>query len=182
MAQVYIEHSRGSRVGVATIRSWTQSLPAGAAILDLGCGPGGPRSEALLRDGFTLYGVDASPTLAKAYQKHLSTAQVACEPAEDSSYFGRTFEGVLAWGLIFLLPAETQYDVILRVARAMSAPGRFLFTAPAQACTWNDLTTGRPSRSLGASRYIALLAEAGLAIGAQYRDEGENHYYDAFKE
>jgi hypothetical protein len=50
---------------------------------------------------------------------------------------------------------------------------------PAQACTWNDLTTGRPSRSLGAAAYRAILAEAGLVLLAEYDDEGDNHYYDA---
>jgi hypothetical protein len=61
-------------------------------------------------------------------------------------------------------------------------PGaRFLFTAPAQVCEWSDNSTGRLSRSLGMDTYRAVLADAHLALVAEYEDEGENHYYDAVK-
>jgi hypothetical protein len=39
--------------------------------------------------------------------------------------------------------------------------------------------TGRPSRSLGAEAYLSALADAGLTLGAQVVDEGENHYVEA---
>jgi hypothetical protein len=67
------------------------------------------------------------------------------------------------------------------VASALGPGGRFLFTAPPQVCTWDDLTTGRPSRSLGASAYRAELARAGLTVVGEEDDEGENHYYEAVK-
>ena len=82
---------------------------------------------------------------------------------------------------MFLLPADVQRRVIERVARALNAGGQFLFTAPAQECTWADLSTGRMSVSLGASAYEAALASAGLSLVDRYVDEGENHYYAAAK-
>lgn len=104
-----------------------------------------------------------------------------CEPVEESSFFGETFDGVLAWGLMFLLSPETQRALIHRVASVLKPGGKFLFTAPAQACTWDDLATGRQSLSLGANAYKTILADAGLTLLAEYDDEGENHYCDAFR-
>lgn len=103
---------------------------------------------------------------------------VACEPAETSHFFGLRFAGVVAWGLMFLLPPEAQGTLIHRVARALEADGSFLFTAPEQECTWRDILTGRTSRSLGKAAYTALLADAGMSVVAEYDDEGGNHYFE----
>jgi SAM-dependent methyltransferase len=180
-AASFIAHSRPSSIGVERIRTWAGSLPPGAVILDLGCGPGTPRSEVLASRGFALHAIDASPTLASTYQARFRNARVICEPVEDSSFFDETFDGVLAWGLIFLLPARAQRELVRRVAGVLRAGGRFLFTAPEQAGTWDDLSTGRQSLSLGADAYRTIIEGAGLILVAEYDDEGENHYYDAVR-
>lgn len=177
VAAEFIERRR--RLGASTVRMWARSLPRGAAVLDLGCGSGVPISETMIEEGLTVYGVDASPTLVAAFRQRFPQAPVACERVEVSQFFDRAFEGVVAVGLMFLLRAEAQRDLIGRAARALKPSGRFLFTSPAQACTWPDNLTGRPSVSLGADVYKAIAAGAGLMLVAQYTDEGENHYYDA---
>jgi cyclopropane fatty-acyl-phospholipid synthase-like methyltransferase len=171
-----------SNIGVATVRSWAASLPAGTSILDLGCGHGVPISAALMDDGFTVYGIDASPTLAAAFRRRFSQAEVACEAVEDSSFFERTFDGIIAVGLMFLLPPEAQRRLICRVAPALNPGGRFLFTAPTQPATWTDMLTGRKSLSLGDQAYKAALLEAGLVLLDEYVDEGENQYYDSVRQ
>ena len=170
-----------SRIGVAVVCTWAQHLPSGASILDLGCGSGVPVSQALMDDGFVVYGIDASPTLVAAFRSRFPRTNVACEPAESSRFFDRSFDGVIAVGLLFLLPADVQRALILRMGAALNPGGRLLFSAPSQVCTWADLTTGRESRSLGASAYVALLSEAGLALVGDYTDEGESYYYHALK-
>jgi SAM-dependent methyltransferase len=168
-----------SNIGVATVRNWARSLPVGASILDLGCGHGVPISAALMDDGFIVYGVDASPSLTAAFRSRFPQANVACEAAEDSTFFGRTFDGVIAVGLMFLLPAEAQRKLIHRVALALKPRARFLFTAPTECATWADMLTGRQSLSLGDETYKAILSEAGLLLVDEYADEGKNHYYDS---
>ena len=101
--------------------------------------------------------------------------------AYDESGFGETFDGVLSWGLMFLLPRETQRSLIHRVGKVVHAGGRFLFTAPSQVCSWADLSTGELSVSLGRDAYISILGDAGFKLMAEYTDEGENHYYDAVR-
>lgn len=102
-----------------------------------------------------------------------------CEAAEESDFFGRTYDGIVSVGLLFLLPPDVQHVVIRRAAAALKPGGRFLFTAPVQTGTWTDILTGRRSTSLGDEAYRRALAEAGLTVVAEYVDEGENHYYDA---
>jgi SAM-dependent methyltransferase len=181
IAPAFIADRDRSTIGVATVRAWARAFPPGAAVLDLGCGPGGPRSRALFDAGLAVFAVDAAPSFTDAYRSRFPSAHVACEPVETSPFFGRSFQGAVAWGLLFLLSTDAQRRVIPRIATALRPGGRFLFTAPAQACTWADLSTGRESRSLGAPAYRALLEDAGLTVVAEYADEGENHYYDAIR-
>src|SRR5215217_469406 len=96
---------------------------------------------------------------------------------EASEFFGRTFDGVLAWGLLFLLKPAAQALVIEKVARALNPGGRFLFTAPKESLEWLDAMTGRQSQSLGAQTYERLFRDVGLTCVAEAQDEGENHYY-----
>jgi SAM-dependent methyltransferase len=168
-------------VGVRHVRSWARSLPSHATVLDLGCGSGFPVTKALVDEGLTVYGVDASPTLVAAFRRHLPEVAVACESVEESTFFDRTFDAILSWGLWFLLPTVTQLDLPRRVASALQPGGRLLFTAPPQVITWLDAMTGEESRSLGAETYRRTLSAAGLLVLREYEDEGENHYYDAVK-
>ena len=180
-AATFIVEGRRTRVGVDVVQGWVRLLPENSAVLDLGCGPGTPRSEPLFQPGVDVYAVDASPTLAAAYQARFPQATVACEAAEESSFFNRRYAGVLSWGLLFLLAPAIQKVVIDRVAEALNPGGRFLFTAPAVVATWADLTTGRRSVALGAAEYRRLLEYAGLRLVRELEDEGQNHYYDAVK-
>jgi cyclopropane fatty-acyl-phospholipid synthase-like methyltransferase len=170
-----------ARVGEGVVRNWSRALPAGGSVLDLGCGAGVPVSETLIDRGFRVFGIDASPSLVEAYRRRFPRAQVACEAAEDSDFFARTFDGIVAIGLLFLLPPDVQRTVIRRVASALAPRGRFLFTAPTQVATWTDLTTGRASISLGDSEYRRRLSDAALEVAGELVDEGENHFYDVVR-
>lgn len=173
----FMSRRTGSNIGVATLREWARALPAGAAVLDLGCGHGVPISQALVEDGFAVYGIDASPSMIAAFRARFPDAPAECGAVEDSEFFGRRFDAVVAWGLLFLLPADAQAKLIHRVAAALRPGGRFLFTAPHQACEWPDNLTGRKSVSLGSDVYRRIVEATGLPLDAEADDEGDNHYY-----
>lgn len=170
-----------STTGLATVRKWASSLPRGGSIVDVGAGAGEPLTAALIEQGFDVSAVDASPTMVAAFQQRFPNVDVACEPAERSAFFNRTFDGALAIGLVFLLPANSQRELIRRMAGALKPGGRLLFSAPRQVCIWDDLLTGQPSSSLGADEYRRILASSGLHLVDEYVDEGGNHYYEARK-
>jgi cyclopropane fatty-acyl-phospholipid synthase-like methyltransferase len=181
VAPEFTSQNRQSTIGVSRIRDWADQLPDGAAVLDLGCGPGSPRSEVLDQRGFSVTAIDAAPSLAAAYRERFPQARVISAPVEDAISFDEAFDGVLACGLIFLLPEEKQRVILPRVAAALKPGGRLLFTAPQQICTWEDVSTGQLSISLGATAYRSVLVEAGLIPLPLSVDEGENNYFEALK-
>ena len=89
--------ARSPFIGSATVRKWTKRLQPGASILDIGCGYGVPISEALLQEGFAVYGVDASETLVTKFRARFPDVVVECSCIEESSFFNRTFDAVVAW-------------------------------------------------------------------------------------
>ena len=99
----------------------------------------------------------------------------------DSDFFGHKFDGVVAWGLLFLLDVEVQCRLIGKVASVLRSGGRLLFTAPRQSCSWRDAMTGRISISLGQEAYQRALDGEGMSLVGTHCDEGENHYYFAQK-
>jgi SAM-dependent methyltransferase len=133
-------------------------------------------------EGLDVYGVDAAPSLVEAFRHNLPGIPVRCEAVQESSFFDRTFDGVLSWGLMFLLLPEEQRNLIQRIADVLAPSGRFLFTSPPQPIVWKDAMTGLESRSLGAAAYRSELTAVGLTIMSEYEDEGQNHYYDGVKE
>src|SRR5919109_9910 len=102
-----------------------------------------------------------------------SFLHVEGESVENSLFFNRTFDGVLAWGLIFLLQPEAQRSLIRRMADILVPSGRLLFTSGAEPLVWNDAMTALESRSLGAQEYRRELASVGLSVLREYEDEGE---------
>ena len=167
----------GDAIGAATVRAWAQGFPPGATVLDLGSGPGEPGTRILQDAGLRSYAIEASAAMVAAFRERFPGVPIEHSTVEASDFFGRTFDGVLAWGLLFLLEPGTQACVIEKVARALVPGGRFLFTAPREPLEWLDAMTGRPSRSLGTPAYERLLRDAGLTWVADAQDEGRNHYY-----
>jgi len=170
-----------SGVGASVVADWSQKLPDRATILDLGCGNGVPISQALIERGFNVYGVDASARMVAAFRASFPTVPVECAAVEDSDFFDRIFDGVVACGLFFLLDAEVQRRLIAKVAAVLPSCGRLLFTAPSQSCSWADAMTGRTSISLGYEAYRRALEAEGMSLVGTQLDEGENHYYFAQK-
>jgi SAM-dependent methyltransferase len=182
VATIYIA-GRGTRprvgdsIGAAVVKAWADAFPPDATVLDLGSGPGEPSTRILQEAGLTTYAVDASPTMVAAFRERFPGVPIEHNTVEASAFFDRTFDGVLAWGLLFLLDPAAQALVIEKVARALNPGGRFLFTAPKEPLEWLDGMTDHQSQSLGAQTYERLLRDAGLTWVDDAQDEGENHYY-----
>jgi 2-polyprenyl-3-methyl-5-hydroxy-6-metoxy-1,4-benzoquinol methylase len=168
-------------IGARAVREWARTLLPGGTILDLGCGSGLPITNVLVKEGLNVYAIDAAPSLVQAFRNNFPEIPVACESVEDSLFFDRLFDAVIAWGLMFLLPAEEQRRLIRKIATILAPGGRLLFTSCSEPLTWNDAMTGLESRSLGAVEYRRVLSSAGLLLIREYEDEGENHYFDALK-
>ena len=173
--------SRSTGIGVKEVRKWASTLLPGGSVIDLGCGPGFPITALLVDEGLNVFGVDAAPSFVAAFQRNLPGTPILCEGVQDSRFFDRTFDAVLAIGLMFLLQAEDQHRLIQRFGEILVPGGRLLFTSTAKRAVWNDGMTGLESLSLGAEQYRKLLGTVGISVAEEYEDEGENHYFDALK-
>ena len=173
-----------SASGRAVVQKWAASLPRGCSVVDIGAGHGEPLTSALIDEGLAVFAIDASPKMVAAFRRRFPGVEVACEPAQRSRFFDRTFDAALAIGLIFLLPAHGQRELIRRIAGALEPGGRLLFSAPRQVGTWDDILTGQPSWSLGAEEYGRILVESGFRLineHDEHVDQGGTHYYEAQK-
>ena len=105
-----------------------------------GCGPGFPITVILVEEGLHVFGVDAAPSFVAAFQRNLPGIPILCEAVQDSRMFDRTFDAVLAWGLMFLLKAEEQIRLIHRFAEMLVPGGPAVhFTCQAHRLErWND--------------------------------------------
>lgn len=182
VASIYIA-GRGTRpaagdsIGAAVVRRWAHAFRPGATVLDIGAGPGEPSTRILQEAGLSTYAVEASPAMAAAFRERFPATPIDRNTVEASELFNRTFDGVLAWGLIFLLEPAAQALVIEKVARALVPGGKFLFSAQKEPLEWLDGMTDRPSHCLGAETYERLLRAAGLRWVDSALDEGDNHYF-----
>ncbi len=170
-----------SATGREAVKKWASSLPAGCAVIDVGAGHGEPLTSVLIDGGLDVSALDASPKMVAAFKERFPGVPIACEAAEASEFFDRTFDAALAVGLIFLLPEDGQRALVRGLSKALRPGGRLLFSAPWQTGEWTDILTGHTSRSLGSEAYGALLKENGLSLSDRYEDEEANHYYEAVR-
>ena len=178
-AEIFMR-ARDLKIGQSVMRRWASQLAPGSEVLELGCGHG-VVSQVLLEAGVKLSVVDASPTLLREFHRRFPDVEVECSTAQKSELLRRKYEGVVAWGLIFLLAETDQRSVLRRAADALRPHGRLVFTAPNEALAWKDSITEMPSLSLGATVYEALLRDLGLDVSSGVIDEGSNCYYEAIK-
>ncbi len=168
-----------SMIGSVVVEQWARTLPAGSAVIELGCGAGYPITRALQSTELKLWAIDSSASLVRGFKQRFPSIPVQCGKVQNSDFFNRTYQAAIAVGLLFLLPEKEQLALIERVAKILVPGGRFLFTAPIETGKWNDLNTGVVCHSLGWARYESCLNSAGFRIAGTFLDRGENHYYEA---
>jgi SAM-dependent methyltransferase len=97
-------------------------LPAGASILELGCGAGNHAAEMLAR-GFVLRATDGSPEMAEIASRRLNhpVATMRFDELEEKE----AFDGVWASACLLHVPKEQLAGVLTRIHRALKAGGVF---------------------------------------------------------
>jgi SAM-dependent methyltransferase len=142
-------------------------LPAGAAVLDIGCGSAGPIARHLIENGHAVTGVDSSPEMIAICKERFPLQDWRVADMRALS-LGRAFDGLLAWDSFFHLRHEDQRRMF-PVFRRHAAPGAALmFTSgPAHGVAMGAYR-GEPlyHASLYGAEYRALLDENGFEVVA----------------
>ncbi|MER5939432.1 class I SAM-dependent methyltransferase [Streptomyces sp. NPDC001928] len=102
------------------------SLPAGARVMDLGCGTGLPTARQLARAGFEVVGVDLSDRMIELARGHVPgavfhQADIADLRPAGSLDLGR-FDAVTAFFSLLMLP-RAEIPLALRTVRHLLVPG-----------------------------------------------------------
>jgi len=82
-------------------------LAAGAAVLDLGCGPGRPVAQHMVEHGLRVTGVDSSPAMIALCRDRLPDQEWIVADMRRLA-LGRRFDGILAWDSFFHLDHDDQ--------------------------------------------------------------------------
>lgn len=139
--------------------------PAGAAILDLGCGAGEPMARYLIDCGHPVTGVDSAPAMLALCRERFPD-QRWIESDMRTLALGEQFGGVLAWGSFFHLPHQDQ-RAMFAVFRDHAAPGAALmFTSGPQHGEAIGTFEGEAlyHASLAPEEYRSLLAGNGFDV------------------
>ncbi|MEM9054743.1 MAG: class I SAM-dependent methyltransferase [Pseudomonadota bacterium] len=153
----------------ALLDRFTESLPAKARLLDLGCGSGYPIADYFLKNGFELVGVDyAEPMidLAKSLFPK-STSPNSTWIAADMTALPdvELFDGIYSWDGFFHLSVDEQRTLLPKLARRINPGGALLLTVG----TGEGEVTGTISgetiyhASLSPAEYRDTLEELGFA-------------------
>ena len=149
-------------------------MPAGGAVLDLGCGGGRPMARYCIEQGHAVTGVDASPELIALCRQRFPDQ--AWEIADMRGLdLGRRFDGLLAWHSLFHLRPEDQEAMFTVFARHAAPGAALMFTSG-----WNrGVAIGEfqgerlYQASLDPDEYHALLKAYGFKVLAHKVDEHE---------
>jgi SAM-dependent methyltransferase len=151
---------------------FVSALPAGASVLDLGCGSGSPVARYLVECGLRVTGVDSSPTLVSLCEQRLRDQEWLVQDMR-SLQLSRQFDGVLAWDSFFHLRPDDQRRMFSVFARHAAPSAVLMFNSgPAYGEVVGEYR-GDPlyHASLSPDEYTALLTGIGFEVIAHAADD-----------
>lgn len=175
-------HYRSDDAGEGRYGPWLaglrERLPAGAAVLDIGCGCGVPVAQSLTRDGYQVTGVDISDVQIERARRLVPAGTFVRADATEVEFPAAAFDAVISLYSLIHMPLAAQPGLLRRVGDWLR-PGGWLL-----AVTGNRAWTGTEERWLdgpaamwwshaGASTYRGWLEDAGLGVtGQEFVPEG----------
>lgn len=161
----------------ATLLRFAASLPSGARVLELGCGPGNVTSVFLLeRPDLKICATDFSPEMVALAQREHPSLETLLLDVRDLSRIDRTFEGIAAG---FVLPYINEEDTrrFLEEASRRLVPGGlfYLSTMVENATQRSGIRTNSAGDTIymyyhSASNLLRWVAQAGFTVTLQTLD------------
>ena len=177
---------RVDQTGVPEALALVRTLPPGARVLDIGCGNGLPITKTLVAAGVQVVGIDSAAKMLTRFRLNLPATHAVRAVAQTLPFADATFDGAVAWGVMFHLPQAEEIEVIASVARVLKPGGSFLFTAGDIVDDSGDhigIMDGVEFHyySFTTDGYRRVLVDHGLQLIDFHKDNGENGYYLAAK-
>jgi ubiquinone/menaquinone biosynthesis C-methylase UbiE len=97
---------------IRTVEQLLERLPAGARVLDLGCGTGVPTARQLVDGGCQVTGVDISPVMLDQARRNVPEATFLQRDIVDAAAADDRFDAVVAFFSLLMLPRERTVEVL----------------------------------------------------------------------
>jgi SAM-dependent methyltransferase len=120
----------------APFQQLMEMLPAGAPVLDLGCGSGVPFTRRLA-ERFAVTGVDTSARQLELARAHVPAAHLIKADMTTVEFPAGSFDAVVACFSIIHVPREEHGGLVARIYRWLRPGG--LFLAPWTIWAWEEL-------------------------------------------
>jgi SAM-dependent methyltransferase len=140
-------------------------VPAGGAILDIGCGSGEPIARHVVERGYSVTGIDSSGNLIALCHQRMPDQDWHIADMRSLS-LGKSFDGLIAWDSFFHLNADDQRAMFAVFRAHAGAEAGLMFTSgPAHGEAMGEFG-GEPlyHASLSPDEYRALLAAYGFEV------------------
>lgn len=127
IAKVWEEEHRNSRYGIWQIEKAISYCENKNTALDVGCGCGGRISDLLIKEGFSITGIDASGEMIKiAKQNYPEINFIQADICEWQS--DKKFDLIIAWDSIFHLSYNEHKPVITKLTSILNPKGIIIYT------------------------------------------------------
>jgi trans-aconitate methyltransferase len=152
-------------------------LPAGARILDVGCGCGHPITADLIARGFTVVGLDASPRMLELARAAVPGTRFVLGDMRTADP-GGPFAAVVAWDSVFHLPRDEHLNMFTRLRTWLVPGGRLLLSlggSPAAALHAEMLGERFFYSAFAPAKALRLLEDAGFRVERWEVDDPSSH-------
>jgi len=147
-------------------------VPAGGAVLDLGCGAGVPVARALATDGLAVTGVDSSEVQIRRARRLVPRASFLLADVTRVRFPDGSFDAVVCLYTLIHLPLDEQPALLGRIAGWLRPGGWLLATTGQRAWTgtedgWLGGSATMWWSHADAATYRGWLGRSGLEVTAQ---------------
>ena len=118
----YLAERRQDSEDVRLLQELVDRLPAGADVLDAGCGAGIPISR-MLSERFRVTGVDFSEAQVELARKNVPDARFLCEDMTKLDFPQNTFDGITSYYAIIHVPREEHQTLLANFYRMLKPNG-----------------------------------------------------------
>ncbi len=148
----------------------------GGRILDIGCGSGRDMAE-LTRQGYSAYGIDATPEfvhLAQALHPELTDRVTQAALPDFEVPFRGNFDGVLCSAVLMHIDESELLSAALSIKRCLKANGRLLLSVPSHRSDVSETerdSTERLFKSYTAADLSLIFESLGFALINQWNNK-----------
>jgi ubiquinone/menaquinone biosynthesis C-methylase UbiE len=167
IADRYLQERTRDSEDIRLLDDLIPGLPAGAAVLDAGCGAGVPVSQ-ILSQKFHVTGVDFSEAQIELARKHVPNAQFICEDMTNIDFPDHTFDAICSYYAIIHIPREEHQALFANFHRMLKPLGFSLLCLGMESIIddidENFLGTRMYWSHFDTETYLQMLKDAGFSI------------------